>query len=378
MIYSILNSNYFVILFYTIIILLVILNRKKFVWQGIVGIRQTKKGLKKIDNIGKKYRRSIKIIARIGTFFAIIGVVVMTLYLVNGVITILRNPEAPPTVTPLLPGVKIPGTNIRFPLVESFIGIIIAVIVHEFAHGIVARSHGLKAKSTGIAFIGPLPAAFVELDEKKVEKEKKIKQIDIFAAGPWSNIILALLLFIILFLFAYIMAPLMPPNGFNIVGIEKNSPAANSSIEVGDHYFSINNRSVLSKSDFYETLINITPGEIIELRGVDKEGKNKSVLIKTGNRSGHAYMGVLISFEYKNENKWWAAIYMFFSSILYWSAIISLGLGLANLLPIGIMDGGRIIKTLTSGLKKGKYIYTTISWITLILLVINLLLPIVV
>ncbi|MCD6589720.1 site-2 protease family protein [Candidatus Woesearchaeota archaeon] len=378
MLYSILNSNYFVVLFYAIVVLLIILNRKKFVWQGIIGMRQTKKGIKTIDRVGRRNKKAITIIARIGSFIALIGIILMFLYLFKGLISLFITPEAPPAVSPLLPGVKIPGTNIKLPLIESFIAIIIAVIIHEFSHGIVARSHGLKAKSTGIALIGPLPAAFVELDEKRIERLKPIKQIDIFAAGPWSNIILAVIAFLFVFGITTALSPLMPPTGFTIIGIDNNSPAMNANISIGDNYFMINNVSIYNQKQFIEALKDIKPGELVEMRGMDKEGRNKTVVVTAGKKEedpDKGYLGILVEFHYANEDKAWAQIIGFIISIIYWTGIISLGLGLANLLPISILDGGRILRTILSKKRHGIVIYNTISWITGILLILNLVLP---
>src|SRR3989338_644264 len=87
--------------------------------------------------------------------------------------------------------------------VKSFlhwiISLFIIAIIHEFSHGVIARVYNIKIKSSGFAFLGPIPAAFVEPDEKKMEKSSAKAQLSILAAGSFSNILLALLVILILF-----------------------------------------------------------------------------------------------------------------------------------------------------------------------------------
>jgi membrane-associated protease RseP (regulator of RpoE activity) len=85
--------------------------------------------------------------------------------------------------------------------------IIIAIIAitHEFAHGIFAAHNKVKIKSTGFGFFPWfLPiflAAFVEQDEKTMEKKSTFGQLAILSAGTFANVLTAILFFGILWLF---------------------------------------------------------------------------------------------------------------------------------------------------------------------------------
>ena len=73
-----------------------------------------------------------------------------------------------------LPGVNmvliIPGVNPILPVGYTIIAIIVAIIFHEFSHGISGASQGLEIKSMGIlAFLIPI-GAFVEPDEEELKK----------------------------------------------------------------------------------------------------------------------------------------------------------------------------------------------------------------
>ena len=81
--------------------------------------------------------------------------------------------------------------------------IIIAIIAipHEFAHGIFARFSKVKIHSTGFGFLGPFLAAFVEQDEKGMNKAKKFDQLAILAAGTLANVVMTILFAIVLWIF---------------------------------------------------------------------------------------------------------------------------------------------------------------------------------
>jgi len=92
------------------------------------------------------------------------------------------------------------------------IAIACIAIFHEFSHGIIARRYGVKIKTTGFGFLGPFLAAFVEPDEKQMQKKTKFQQIAVLSAGTFTNLILAILFFLLLagfFVLAYVPAGAM-------------------------------------------------------------------------------------------------------------------------------------------------------------------------
>ena len=98
----------------------------------------------------------------------------------------------------------------------------------------------------------------------------------------------------------------------------------------------------------------------------------KIVRLKAANESGKGKVGITITFRHKNEGVWWGGILIFLVNILYWTGVISLGLGLANLLPLGPLDGGRMFSILI----KNKKVVDITSIVIGVLLIINIFLPI--
>jgi membrane-associated protease RseP (regulator of RpoE activity) len=93
----------------------------------------------------------------------------------------------------------IPGLNEYVPFVWGWIALFVTMVVHEFAHGILARVEGVRVKSMGVVtFLFAPVAAFVEPDEEELfgtpERAPAVKRgarIRILSAGVVSNFAVA-------------------------------------------------------------------------------------------------------------------------------------------------------------------------------------------
>ncbi len=116
---------------------------------------------------------------------------------------LLGNPvpitTTPPGGMPLLPGINLD-------LVQGVAALVVVLAVHEGMHGILARLYKLPLKSAGVVIFGFLPfGAFVDIDEKKLFKEKKEKQNAVLVAGTAANFATAIFFLLLLSLFIAIM-----------------------------------------------------------------------------------------------------------------------------------------------------------------------------
>jgi len=179
--------------------------------EGLLFLYRTRWGIKLINYIGKKYRKTLSVLSYVSIasgYLLMAGV----LYLIYNVLkiyifspAIVRAIKVPPIIplVPYLPQVF----QLEFlpPFYFTYWIVIIAIIAitHEMAHGILMRRYDVKIKSTGFAFFPyffPIfPAAFVEQDEKSMNKSTKFKQLSILSAGTFANVITAVLFLIILF-----------------------------------------------------------------------------------------------------------------------------------------------------------------------------------
>lgn len=375
----------FVFLFYSIIVFLVYVNRKKFDIQAkILALYKTKIGLKVINKIGNKHREIIKVLGLSGIGVGFIIMIYISFTLIKNLYDLLTIDGAQSAIALVLPGVRIPGSPIFIPLITGWLALFFVILVHEFAHGIVAVAHKIKVKSSGIFFLGPLMGAFVEPDEKQLTKKSDAIQYSVFAAGPFSNILLALLIAVItMLLLNPVLTELSEPIGFSIEGVTPGTPAEAAGLKPGMLFTSANNEPIIGYEPFILMLNKTKPGEVVNLGTAERnypiktaphpQDPNKPFIGITGIMNE-----VKVKQQYQNLN-WLNSILLFLSELFGLIVLLSLGIGVANLLPLGIADGGRMLQIVlknTMGLKKGNKLWKDISILCLLLLVLNLILGI--
>lgn len=181
--------------------------------EGLLFLYRTKLGIKIINTIGKKYKKTLTALSYVSiilgfilmlTMLYLFGKIVWTYIFQSELVKMIKVPPIIPLV-PYLP--QIFKLSFLPPFYFTYWIIIIAVVAisHEFSHGIFAVHKKVKIKSTGFGFFPFfLPiflAAFVEMDEKKMEKKKISSQMAILSAGTFANVLLAILFFGVLVLF---------------------------------------------------------------------------------------------------------------------------------------------------------------------------------
>ena len=364
-----------VILFYLIIILFIIIKRKKFQFQAkFIALYRTKIGLRIINKIGTKYKRLIRTMGYFGIIIGYIGMAVIIVFIIKGIHDFIFIPEAPPPIAPVLPGVPVPGSPVFVPFWYGIISLFIVVCIHEFSHGIVAKAHGLNVKNTGIVFFGPLIGAFVEPDEKKLKKKKDAVKCSVFSAGPLSNILTA---GAVILIFAFIANPIaaayVHPVGVSFLEVEPGMPAEQAGLKTGVVYTRINNMTVTSVKDFIRAFENISVNETIII-GNDEENHTVTTTSRPENPD-QPVIGVTVETRLSNEDNMLVKVFIWLVGLLNWVFILSIGLGLANLLPLGIVDGGRMLQvslTRSFGEKKGNNIMAKVTIILLIIILVLL------
>ena len=372
-----------VILFYSAILILLFIFRKKFDFQHkFLAMYRTKIGLKLMDKLGRKHAEFVKVMAYVGIGVGYIGLVAIVFVLLKNLVNLLTVPTATSAVVPVIPGVKVGGFQI--PLVTGWIALFIVILVHEFSHGVVSRAHNLPVKSSGIFFLGPLMGAFVEPEEKKLRKTSDTTQYSVYSAGPWSNILLAA---VCLLLITYVFAPgigaMENEMGVELVDVTEGYPAIEAGLRGGMVVTAVNNESLTNYEQFKQKLELVRPNESISITA------NGTVFtfLTAENPSDpdRGYLGVMAASKPVVELKSNAWYFNVFHAVLGWLAslfaitgLLSFGIGLANLLPLGPVDGGRMLQVTLQKIKgkdKGDMLWRKISVFTLLLLVINLFWP---
>jgi len=372
------------IVFYAFLIIYFFKNREKFQVQGkIFAMYKTKLGLKFMDKIAKKFKFPLKILAGLSIFTGFAGMILIFYFLAKGTIELILLPGTAPAVAPVLPGIKVmPGLPV-LSFLHWIIAIFIVAVIHEFSHGIYARYHNIKIKSSGFAFLGPILAAFVEPDEKIMSKKSKKAQLAVFSAGPFSNILTG---FIFMAILSFVTMPLLT-TAYDDVGINVNTlidgyPMQETGIETPFTITSINGVDVLNSEQFVNVTKEVTPGQTITL-GTDK-GSYDVKTVENPDNASKGFIGIT-GFEIERTpnkeivDKYTSYLPPFIEwlhMLMFWLWIVSIGIGLFNLLPLGPVDGGRMFLTgllaVVKDEKKAKKYWSIISFTCLLLIFINL------
>ncbi|MGM5479910.1 MAG: site-2 protease family protein [Nanobdellota archaeon] len=391
MVLDFISQHWPTLLFYLAVIVLLIVYRKKFEFQAkIIALRRTKFGIKFINAFAKKHRETIKLLGYIGIGVGFIGMAAITVFVFRSFVQLFVQPQAPAAVSLVLPGVNVPGSPLMIPL-WVIIPLFVVVLLHELGHGIVARAHGIKIHHTGIAFFGPLAGAFVEPDEKKTEKSRDTTQYSIFAAGPFANALTAVVAgLLVMFVFAqFVPIPfannigsMVEPTGFTFEETYNETvPAEIYGLVPGTVYTHVNGTALNSTQAFSTFLNTLDPGENITFRS--ENGSTVSLITaEHPQQPGKGYLGVLqprLSTQVKESvAMWWYTVVRFLGEFFFWIYALSLGLGAFNLLPLGPVDGGQMIRLAFRkifGDTKGVRVWTRLSTILFIIILILIFFP---
>lgn len=168
-----------------------------FVTWGPTIMIKTKWGLGLMDRVGKHKR----LWNAFGAFSLVVSFLLMVTIVSILIIDISLLPQVISSGTSM--GIEyalaIPGLNPMLPLVYGIIGLIIAMVVHELAHGIQSRANDVKVESSGILY-GVVPlGAFVEPDEEAVRGSSRKAKLHLYAAGITTNFVMASVLFVVMF-----------------------------------------------------------------------------------------------------------------------------------------------------------------------------------
>lgn len=362
------------IIFVMTLCAILILNRKKLQIQKILFplfyfvIIRTSWGINAMKKFAKKLPTFTLVFSIISIIIGFLGMGGFCCLITKSTIELFNG--AAPGVQLVLP-VQVKGA-IAMPFFYWIISIFFVALVHEFSHGFVAVSKGLKLKSSGFAFFSLLvpiiPAAFVEPDEKQIERKKTSAQLSVFSAGPAVNILFGFLFLALTYGMIDYQFQFATPTGILITEITQNGPVEKAGLLPGDNIISIDGKEIKTLENF-TTIISETEPEQNILVKTDR--MSHSVFL--GNKTGTALFGAKLK-QNKMPTSIFSGVFDWLLGLVYWLFHLNLGIGLFNLAPIGPIDGGRMLKTTLEKYlgKKGTKISTAVTLIFLLMIIINI------
>lgn len=375
------------VIFILLMILFSWMQRRNIQVQGLFPLLyfvmwRTQRGITWMDRIANSMPRLWNLFFGLGIVVCFVGMALISYELVKNTVLLFIAPGAVPGIQPVLP---FEAKGVFFvPFVYWLLSIFIIAAVHEFCHGIAARVHKMPVRSAGLAFLGIIvpvvPAAFVEPDEKFLQKQSRFKQLSVFAAGPFSNLVMAgLVLLLVIFVANPLAESMLVPNGVRITDVEKDSPAGLAGMRVGERIVGVDGKEIAYLENLTRELRAKRPGDTISL--TTNESAYVVSLIANQKNASQPYLGVFtrqhadISKEFRESyGEWSVPIILWTFGLLYWLFLLSMGIGLFNLLPIGPIDGGRMLQVGMQKLFKqqpGLHVWKFISMIFLLLVIVN-------
>jgi len=363
----------FVVIFLSFIAVRLILKRKEIKIEKIIVFEYSKKYTQKINETVNKHKKIFKLLGILSLLSAPILTFIGAYYLIYSIISLKPSVGL---VLPTISNFRYPGPVISVPFWIWIITIFIIVFSHESMHALIAGSEGIKTRRYGILYLLILPiGAFVDIDEKKLEKIETIKKIKIFAAGSFGNIIAFAIFLFLFFISVWLVNLSLESKGVWFNNTIEGSPA--ESVKLKGIILKINNRTISNVYDLQDFLKNTKPNTSVIIETT--EGKYKLTLAEKDNASYIGISDVKNYIVYKGTNtavKENITLLINYSLItLQWIAFLSLGIAIANMLPIIPLDGGLIIREILKrkfGDKRGNKLSNIVSSIFLILLISSL------
>lgn len=220
---------------------------------------KTKRGRSALERWAR-FRRFWTVAADVGIALAALAMVaIVVLLVIDAIVSLRLNPSSAPPVSEAL---GIPGINPLIPIGYGIVALVVGVVLHELAHGVVARSQGIGVKTLGILWCVVPVGAFVEQDDTDMQAATRRKRDRVAAAGVLANFALMVVFFVALSL---LIASSVQPNanGVGVAAVESNTPAANATLAAGDIIVSINGTATTSATLFENSLADTHPGQVV-------------------------------------------------------------------------------------------------------------------
>ena len=237
---------------------------------GVILMVRSKRGLKLLDKTVKP-RGFWRFYGEVSLWVCIFSMLMVGLLMIIAFITALVTPPQtpPPSASEL---VAIPGLNPVIPLGWGALAFIVALVIHEFGHGLQARAHGMRIRAFGLLQLGPLPlGAFAEPQYEELTNAPSKERMRMFAAGPATNIFAAIVC--LMFLGGLAGQFVASDDGVHVRGIVQEEGAYNAGLEPWDTIQSIDGQAVTNVDDFYDIMTVYSANDTIAITVLHQNGQ---------------------------------------------------------------------------------------------------------
>ncbi|MFB6174754.1 MAG: site-2 protease family protein [Candidatus Nanohalobium sp.] len=357
-------------------------DRDKIQRSSILFYRRTKNGINRIKAIQSRFPRFWKAYGWAAAISGVLSMILAALYIGGKFVDVFSTGSVKKAglsfVAPGLVSHSSFQPGISFIPVEYWlIGVGIVMTVHELSHGIVALSENFEINSVGWIVLGIFPGAFVEPKGERMlpagegeeeefhheedgessgmwDQGKLSSRIKVLGAGSFANYLTAL---IMILLSGFVLSMVAHPGQIYYTTVP-NQSASGAGMTNGT-LNSINGNRIDNVSELQKTTAGLKPGDNIVLNTSEgvfnvKAGKRTYqptigipgiFTVPKGPEKTEGYIGMQFyqSSVINQGLKPYQAGLSWFISLLQTIAILNLGIGLINMLPLKPLDGGQIM-----------------------------------
>jgi len=165
--------------------------------------------------------------------------------------------------------IGLPGLNPVIPLWYGILALAIAMVIHEFSHGILSRVANVKVKALGLLlFVFPV-GAFVEPDEEEMKSMKKWERMRLYAAGPGSNMVVAIICSL---MFSWVMVSSLEPSNEGVLSasVVVDYGGEEAGLEPWMLITAINDQEIINADDFRNVLNDTYVGQVVNVSVLDR------------------------------------------------------------------------------------------------------------
>ena len=249
---------------------------------GFVLMVRAKYGLKALEKVAKP-RRFWRFYGEVALWICVGSMLLMGLLMALAFIGAILSPRPntpPPSASELL---AIPGINPMIPLWWGTIAFIVALVIHEFGHGLLARAHGMRIRAFGLLQLGPLPlGAFAEPQYEELHQAPRRERMRMFAAGPATNIFAAFVCLLMLGgLAGQVVSTTPHPHARGVV---VDGGAAEAGMEPWDLILAINGTEIEGLDDFRDELNLYRANDTILMDVEHTNGERETLTVVLGDK----------------------------------------------------------------------------------------------
>ena len=155
-----------------------------------------------------------------------------------------------PVLTPIMPGVNLPWNDIAYYLLT----LIICAVFHEVGHALAASTEQVRVNGFGVFMLFLYPGAFVDLHSDHLSVISPRRQLRIYCAGVWHNVILVICALLLLWALPLSLAPFYTTGIGTVVTSVPPGSVLTGKLKPGGVLTALNSCPVYSSIEWYNCI----------------------------------------------------------------------------------------------------------------------------